>query len=120
MHYLSYSRHFDDLQPLENLFDRVGRGMRADDIAVGTTVFVKWGGGRELYEARVCEMTTPESGALAVRVHYDDFTDDWDQVSARASRCSVRAAFDFDAAPASRAQWVCARRIIRKLPNGVM
>ena len=120
MHYLSYSRHFDDLQPLENLFDRVGRGMRADDIAVGTTVFVKWGGGRELYEARVCEMTTPESGALAVRVHYDDFTDDWDQVSARPRESLLilpRALFDLDT---PRAQWVCARRIIRKLPNGVV
>ena len=95
VHYLSYSRHFDDMQPLENLFDRVGRGMRADDIAVGTTAFVKWGGGRELYEARVCEMTTPESGALAVRVHYDDFTDDWDQVSAPARVAADSAARAF-------------------------
>ena len=69
--------------------------MRADDIAVGTTVFVKWGGGRELYEARVCEMTTPESGALAVRVHYDDFTDDWDQVSAPARVAADSAARAF-------------------------
>ena len=50
MHYLSYSRHFDDLQPLEKLFDRDGRVMYTDDITVGATVFVKWGGSRELYE----------------------------------------------------------------------
>ena len=112
VHYLSYSSHFDDLQPLDGLFDRCGRNMKCDDIVVGETVFVKWGGSSELYEvrnivrlvmrvfdsstqARVCEVTLPSSGAHAVRVRYDDLDWDWDQ-------------------------WVSAQRIIRKLPRGVI
>ena len=46
-------------------------------------------------QARVCEVIPPSSSVHAVRVRYDDFTEDWDQ-------------------------WVGARRIIRKLPNGVI